>query len=127
MVNMLWSELFWFSKKCKHDKVPLDVEYYYCPDCGELVKNHWYIVRCACCGSKERATVFDGEVKPDEDFCKNCGSTNYVVEEIDKINCININYAVVIRKAIVVEQMTYTQSWIENAMQITGYKQKLLK
>jgi NAD-dependent SIR2 family protein deacetylase len=34
---MQWSDLFSINKKCQHNKVPIDVEVGYCPDCGEEV------------------------------------------------------------------------------------------
>ncbi len=117
---MIWSELFNFKKKCTHDKVPLDTDIGYCPDCGELIENHWYITRCACCGVKQRTTIKNGEIVPDVEFCHNCGSRGYTVEEIDKIDCININYAIVRKEIVKNEIQEYTQSW-QDAMQITGY------
>ncbi len=123
---MKWSEIFNFNKKCRHLRVPLDCEIGYCPDCGELVENHWYIARCKCCGMKERATVRDGEVVPEEGFCHNCGSHEYLIEEIEKIDCININYAIVVRKVVENEVKEYTQSWLD-AMQTSGYTPKQLQ
>lgn len=121
---MQWSELFNFNKKCQHNQVPLDTDIGYCPDCGELIENHWYITRCGCCGVKERATIRNGEVVPDADFCPNCGSKSYKVEEIEKIDCININYAIVVREIVKNEISDYTQSWID-AMQTSSYIPKL--
>lgn len=123
---MQWSEIFGFNKKCTHDKVPLDDDIGYCPDCGELIENHWYIVRCGCCGVKQKATIKNGEVVPDGSFCHNCGSKLYIVEEINKIDCININYAILVREIIKNEISEYTQSWLD-AMQISGYTPKLLR
>jgi hypothetical protein len=123
---MIWSEIFNFNKKCTHANVPLDEDIAYCPDCGELVENHWYITRCACCGVKERATIRNGEIVPEAGFCHNCGSKAYYVEEIQKINCININYAIVRRDIVENENTEYTQSWTD-AMQTSGYTHKLLK
>lgn len=123
---MHWNTIFNFNKKCTHSKVPLDVEIGYCPDCGELVENHWYITRCACCGVKERATIRNDEVVPEEDFCHNCGSKAYRVERIEKIDCININYAIVKREIVQNEINEYTQSWLE-AIQTCSYTPKLLR
>ena len=123
---MLWSDLFNFNKKCTHDKVPLDQDVYYCPDCGELVENQWYLVRCACCGVKEVATVRNGEVVPLENYCHNCGGKGYKIERLEKLDCVNINYAIVLREVVKNEITEYTQSWVE-AMQTTGYIPKLLK
>ncbi len=123
---MLWSEIFNFNKKCLHTKVPLDTDIGYCPDCGELIENHWYITRCKCCGVKERATIRNGEVVPEEGFCHNCGSRAYIVEEIETIDCININYAIIMRKVVDNEIREYTQSWLD-AMQTSGYIPKQLQ
>ena len=123
---MIWSELFGLNKKCTHDKVPLDEDIGYCPDCGELVQNHWYITRCGCCGVKERATIRNGEVVPEESYCHNSVSKLYKVEEIEKIDCININYAIVVREIVQNEVAEYTQSWLD-AMQTSGYTPKLLR
>lgn len=123
---MQWSDLFNFNKKCTHDKVPIEDDIGYCPDCGELIENHWYITRCGCCGVKERATIRNGEVVPADSFCHNCGSKTYTVEEIAKIDCININYAILIREIIKNEITEYTQSW-QDAMQTSSYTPKLLR
>lgn len=121
---MKWSDIFNINKTCIHDKVPMDIEIGYCPDCGELIENHWYITRCACCGVKQRATIRNGEVVPEEVFCHNCGGKTYIVEKIEKIDCININYAILKREIIKNEIDEYTQSWTE-AMQTSGYIPKL--
>lgn len=110
---MIWSQIFNFTKKCTHDKVPIEQDYYYCPDCGELIENQWYLVRCASCGLKEVATVINGEIVPVESFCHNCGSKDYTVERLEKIDCININYAVLKREIIRNDFNEYSQSWTE--------------
>lgn len=121
---MRWSELFNLNKKCTHSKVPIEDDIGYCPDCSELIENHWYITRCVCCGVKQRATIRDGEVVPEEGFCHNCGSHAYQVEEIGKIDCININYAILVREIVKNEISEYTQSWMD-AIQTSGYIPKL--
>ncbi len=123
---MRWSQILGFSKECTHDKVPLDAEYYYCPDCGELIENQWYLVRCASCGLKEIATVKNGEVVPLDNFCHNCGGREYTVERLEKIDCININYAVLVKAIVKNESEEYSQSWVD-AIQTSGYIPKLLQ
>ncbi len=123
---MKWSNIFNFSKKCAHDKVPIEEDLYYCPDCGSLVENHWYIVRCNSCGVKEVATIINGEICPEENYCHNCGCRDYRVEKLDKIDCININYAVLVKEVVNTDINEYTQSWIE-ASQTSFLQQKLLK
>lgn len=123
---MTWSDLFKIKHKCTHDRVPIDADIYYCPDCGELVENQWYIVRCKSCGLKEPATIRNGEIVPIENFCHNCGNKGYIIERIEKIDCININYAVLVREVVKNEINEYTQSWVD-AMQTTCGTQKLLQ
>ena len=86
-----------FTIKCTHDKVRPDVEQAYCPDCGKLIKNEWYITRCASCGVKMRAMVKNGEVIPQEHFCSNCGGEEFLVEKVEKINFIDINFAALVK------------------------------
>ena len=74
----------------------------------------------------ERATIRNDEVVPEDEFCHNCGGKSYIVESIEKIDCININYAIVVREVVHNEISEYTQSW-QDAMQTTNYKQKLLQ
>ncbi len=123
---MLWSEIFSINKKCKHPNVPIEQDIYYCPDCGELVENRWYLVRCPCCGMKLVATIRNDEVVPEDNFCHNCGSKGYTVEQIDKIDCININYAILVKEIIKNEISEYTQSWLDISQTYNG-KLKLLK
>lgn len=123
---MRWSQILGFTKECCHEHVPIEQDYYYCPDCGELIENQWYLVRCVSCGLKEIATVKNGKVVPLNDFCKNCGSSGYTVERLEKIDCININYAVLVRAVVKNETQEYSQSWVE-AIQTSFDKPKLLK
>lgn len=122
---MQWSEFFGLTKKCKHQHVPIEQDVCYCPDCGELVENQWYLVRCACCGVKLVATVRNDEVVPLDNFCHNCGGKGYTVERLDKIDCININYAILIKEVVKNEIPEYTQSWLDFNQTYNG-KPKLL-
>lgn len=121
---MFLSKIFNFKHVCTHDKVTPDRDTCYCPDCGKLIKNEWYITRCACCGIKLRTMAKQDEILPQERFCTNCGAKEYIVEKVEKINFIDINYAVLV-KAEVEEENPYataTQCWQEK----TNEKQKLL-
>ena len=103
-----------FSFKCKHDKVRPDLEQCYCPDCGKLVRNEWYITRCSCCGVKMRAMVKNGQIVPQEHFCSNCGGEEFSVEKVEKINFIDINFAALVRTEV--EEMkvcSTTKCWQE--------------
>jgi len=122
---MFLTNLFGLKKVCTHDKITPDMDFGYCPDCGKLIKNEWYITRCSCCGVKVRAIVRNGEVVPQNHYCTNCGSEEYVVEKLDKINFIDINYAVLMKKEFdqVEKQRFTTQCWQER----TVSQPKLLK
>lgn len=87
--------LFKTIKECQHDKVSPDVEKAYCPDCGMLVENKWYLTRCSCCNIKRISYNSFGVIKPVSKFCPNCGAKDYRLEELDHINFIDINFAVV--------------------------------
>lgn len=110
---MFLLDLFRRKKECQHTKVTPDKDFSYCPDCGELIENRWYITRCACCGVKLKAVIKNNNVIPDEHFCHNCGSSRFLVERVDKINFIDINYAVLVKVPVYPSFDEVTQSWIE--------------
>ena len=102
------------NTKCNHSKVRPDVEQAYCPDCGKLIKNEWYITRCACCGVKMKAIVKNGEIVPQEHYCSNCGNEEFIVEKVDKINFIDIRFAVLLKNEIYEEKFCdTTKCWQE--------------
>ena len=115
-----------FKTECKHEHFPVDKEFGYCPDCGELIENQWFIVRCACCGVKHKAIVRNGKVVPIDKFCDNCGSREFVSERIDKINFIDINYAVLVKTVIKNVVEPFTQSWVD-IKETNSCKPKLLQ
>ncbi len=94
---MFFTELF-FKKKCEHNKITPNMEQGYCPDCGKLIKNEWYIARCACCGVKIKAMCKNGVVMPQNHYCANCGAEEFITEKVEQINFIDINFAVLIKK-----------------------------
>lgn len=106
-------ELFRKNRICKHEKVCPDSDYSYCPDCGELIENRWFITRCACCGVKLRATIRNGEVVPEAHFCKNCGAKEFVVEKLDKINFLYVDVAVLVKSVVNLHQGENVQSWVD--------------
>ncbi len=99
--------------ECRHTNVPIDVDEAYCPDCGALIKNKWFLVRCSCCHIKRKAHLEYKEIKPDAKFCHNCGGTDFYIEELEKPNITDVRY--VIFKKVVIPQNAYTtrQIWIE--------------
>lgn len=114
-----------FSKKsCTHDKIPPHLNEAYCPDCGELIKNQWYITRCACCGVKLVTCTRKGQVQPLNHYCFNCGSEDFIVEELENIDFINVNYAALLKISLKseIKRQNITQCWQEK----TNLKPKLL-
>ena len=106
------------STKCNHDKIRPDVEQGYCPDCGKLIKNEWFVTRCSCCGVKMKAMVKNGEIVPQERYCANCGSEDYSVEKIEKINFIDINFAALLKTEVTEERFcNTTKCWQERTIE----------
>lgn len=104
-----------FGKKCNHEHMSLDKDFGYCPDCGALIENQWFIVKCSCCGIKQKATIRNGKVVPIGNFCHNCGSEKFKVEKLDTIDFININYAVLQRKEVKHENKNdFVQCWVDS-------------
>ena len=120
-------ELFKFNRVCQHSKVRPDVEFAYCPDCGELVENQWYLVRCACCGVKIKGIMKNGEIIPEKNFCHNCGTRDYEIERINKINFIDISYAVLVKAVVTHNYTNFTQSWVQNDFRTSNYRPRLLQ
>ena len=117
---MFFTDLFCLSKQCRHEKITPDMESGYCPDCGKLIKNEWYITRCACCGVKLKTFERNGEILPQNHYCTNCGSNEFIVEKLPNINFIDINFAVLIKTEI--EQAnnipTTTRCWQERTISL---------
>lgn len=118
---MLFEYLFNRKRECLHSKIPLDVDCAYCPDCGELVENRWFILRCSCCGARVPATIYNGKIVAVNKHCTNCGCNDFLVEELEKVNFINVGYAVVLKKAVHQDEIKFTQSWVEIVKEQTSY------
>ncbi|MBQ3310476.1 hypothetical protein IJG72_00205 [bacterium] len=115
------------QQKCTHSHVDINKTFEYCPDCGALIENEWYIVKCSCCGIKEKATIKNGKVVPLNNFCHNCGTSDYIVEKLSAIDFININYAVLVQKETQTEIKHYTtQCWVDNSTKRNDVLPKLL-
>ena len=119
-------EFFKKNKNCSNNNVPPDVDFAYCPDCGELIENQWYLLRCACCGVKLKGIIKNGEIIPEKHFCHNCGTKEYIIERINKINFIDINYAVLVKAVVENNDISYTQSWVDG-FRTQDCKPKLLQ
>ncbi len=119
MVLKILAMLFSQNKTCTHEHVGLNRDFEYCPDCGALIENQWYIVKCSCCGIKQKAIVKNGKVVPVGNFCHNCGSDEYEVEKLDTIDFININYAALVRKeSQSAPKRSITQCWVDTTRKI---------
>lgn len=116
---MFLTNLFKFNHKCNHDKITPDMECGYCPDCGKFIKNEWFITRCSCCGVKMRACARNGEIVPQNHYCSNCGSEEYSVEKLDKINFVDINFAVLQKNSSdgAQHEIFSTQCWQERTIE----------
>ncbi len=101
------------KQECQHTSVPIDVDEGYCPDCGELIQNKWFLVRCTCCNIKRTAHTKYNKIEPDTKFCHNCGSTEFYIEELEKVNFTDVHYAIF--KQVIIPQIKSTtrQIWIE--------------
>ena len=121
---MIILELFKKNRVCTHDRVRPDAELTYCPDCGELIQNKWFLTRCACCGIKLKATIKNGEIMPENHFCRNCGEKSFVVEQLKKINFIDIDYAVLVKTVVKPSVEEKFQSWVD--IKTSSYTQELL-
>ena len=109
------SDLFKSFQGCQHKKVPVNSNGAYCPDCGEYVQVKWYLVRCSCCGVKRVAYIdFKDNIRPVSKFCPNCGCVHTYIEEVEKINFVDINFAVHRREVVKTDRRrSYTQVWTD--------------
>ena len=111
---MFLTNIFNFTRKCTHDKISPALEQGYCPDCGKLIHNEWYITRCKCCGVKIKAMVKNGEIVPQYHYCTNCGSSEFYVEKLPQINFIDINFAALVKREIEEDKIySTTRCWQE--------------
>ncbi len=102
-----------FKTQCQHTKIPVDTDYAYCPDCGELIKNEWYLIRCSCCNIKRTAHFEYKKIKPDTKYCPNCGSTEFYIQKLDKISFIDVPYTVLVKEVVKQINNETHQIWIE--------------
>src|SRR5574344_1921173 len=101
------------QKVCQHDKITPDMDCGYCPDCGEFIENQWFIVRCACCEIKEKATIVKGQIVPEYNFCRNCGSDDFIIERVEKITPSDLHFAVLVKQVISQQTVSFIQTWVE--------------
>ena len=100
--------LDFFKKKCTHKNVAKSVKQAYCPDCGELILNSWYIARCSTCGIKRHAHTAGTNIVADTKFCPNCGGCHIEAEKIEKLSFIDVEFAIHVQE--IVEDVRMAQS-----------------
>ncbi|MBQ2644470.1 hypothetical protein IJG14_02715 [bacterium] len=111
---MIISDFLKSLRGCQHKKVNINTKGAYCPDCGEYIIVKWYLVRCSCCGVKRIAYLdFNDNVKPEDRYCPNCGNEEITIEAIEKINFVDINFAVHKKEIVKIEHGMTTQVWTE--------------
>lgn len=90
------------GKKCRHTRALLNSNEGYCPDCGAYLKKYYYVLRCRCCAHKREATraAFGGaqEIIPISKFCPTCGGEEFYIEKCEKLNFVDINYAIEVKE-----------------------------
>ena len=57
-------------------------------------KHCWLILRCSKCDKKSIPMMVNGRVGPARTYCKCCGSKNYYVEKVNKIDRLDTIYAI---------------------------------
>ncbi len=110
-IKKLLSEIF----KCHHKNAILHSNEGFCPDCGKYLKKTYYIIRCAHCDIKRGAKKQFENIVPTEKFCTNCGHNEYIIEKYDKLNIVDINYAIEVKE--VIEEnipINELEIWIDN-------------
>ena len=85
---------------CKHKNALLNANEGYCPDCGKYLKKNYYVVRCAHCDIKRVAKKKFNEIMPAEKFCTSCGSQDFIIEKYEKLNFVDVNYAIEVKEVI---------------------------
>lgn len=85
---------------CNHKNALLNSNEGFCPDCGKYLKKSYYVIRCKDCGIKRSVKKKFDEIVPAEKFCTCCGCSEYVIEKYEKLNFVDINYAIEVKEVI---------------------------
>ncbi len=110
--------------KCSHSNALLYANEGYCPDCGIYLKKYYYVLRCNCCNHKREAnrTAFGrgAEIIPVSKYCPVCGGAEYYIEKYEKLNLVDINYAIEVKEEYDILNSAYcgessTKVWVEPA------------
>ena len=102
--------------KCIHKHALLYSDTGYCPDCGQYLVKNYYIVRCSRCDIKREAHLVWGEIEPKEKFCSNCGSSEYYIEKLDKVNFVDAHFAIYLKEIAndIMNLHPETTVWVED-------------
>lgn len=57
--------------------------------------------------------IRNGKIVPVDKHCTNCGMAEFNVERLEKVNFINVAYAVLLKKTVHSEEVDFTQSWVD--------------
>lgn len=101
------------AKKCSHPNLDMSSNFQYCQDCGEMVELSWHVLRCACCGKKREAKSYLNEVKPVKRYCLCCGSKEFEVTKLDKVNYFDLRFAVLLKNDIDYKGNEQIQLWVD--------------
>ena len=61
----------------------------------------------------QKTIILKEKISTTTKFCRNCGNNSFIVEKINKINFIDINYAIVIKTIFNNKKASFTQSWVD--------------
>ncbi len=112
MKNILL-QFFKSQKNCSHKNALINCDIGYCPDCGEYLEKNYYIIRCARCDKKRQAKYLLDNIVPIEKYCAHCGESSYIVEKIDKINFVDVNFAICLKEPILMDLDPTSTIWVE--------------
>ncbi len=102
--------------KCRHKNALLYSNEGFCPDCGRYLKKNYYVVRCAHCDFKRAAKKNFDEIAPVEKFCTNCGESGFIIEKYDRLNFVDINYAIEVKEEVERESLSLGfEIWVDKA------------
>ena len=87
-------------RECTHSHVAPDKDFSYCPDCGEFIENKWFLTRCECCNIKRKTIMKRSTIMPESRYCPNCGAEAFYIEQVEHINFIDINFAVLKKEVV---------------------------
>ena len=100
---------------CRHKNALKGTNEGFCPDCGKYLKKRYYVVRCADCDVKRIAKKRFDEITPVDKFCTCCGSSDFVIEQYENLNFVDINYAIEVKEVIEDNSaINELEIWVDN-------------